>query len=263
VNAAQKPVLVQKFGGSALADGEGFEACVAVIRKHAETHRIVVLLSAVKGVTDGLIGAIDAAVQGQSAEAQLAAVLERERTILEALAGNSGAFSGAGQYLEAQSRELKERLEGVRLLRQCPDETRARILASGEAFSSRLMAQVLEGRGFSVRWNDADVLPLANADWLDSLVDIEAAGPKLAECLKGDVDVLVLPGFYGINSDGAIQLLGRNGTDYSASAVAAALGAERCQIWKDIDGFFSADPTIVSNAVCLDEVSYAEAIELT
>jgi aspartokinase/homoserine dehydrogenase 1 len=74
---------------------------------------------------------------------------------------------------------------------------------------------------------------------------------------------MVLPGFYGRNARGEIQLLGRNGTDYSAAAIAAALGAGLCQIWKDVDGFFTADPRIVSNARCLEEVSYDEAMELT
>jgi aspartokinase/homoserine dehydrogenase 1 len=82
---------------------------------------------------------------------------------------------------------------------------------------------------------------------------------RLADAVK----VLVLPGFYGRNADGEIQLLGRNGTDYSAAAIAAAAGAGRCQIWKDVDGFFTADPRIVSNARCLDEVSYEEAMELS
>ncbi|MGH8033581.1 MAG: bifunctional aspartate kinase/homoserine dehydrogenase I, partial [Lysobacterales bacterium] len=82
---------------------------------------------------------------------------------------------------------------------------------------------------------------------------------KVAEGHK----VLVLPGFYGRNAAGEIQLLGRNGTDYSAAAIAAATGAGRCQIWKDVDGFFTADPRIVSNARCLDEVSYEEAMELS
>ncbi len=108
------------------------------------------------------------------------------------------------------------------------------------------------------QWSDADVLPLANEDWLDSLVDIEAAGPLLRQRLRADSQVLVLPGFYGRNAKGQIQLLGRNGTDYSAAAVAAALGAGLCQIWKDVDGFFTADPRI-----CLEEVSYDEAMELT
>ncbi|MCJ7815025.1 MAG: bifunctional aspartate kinase/homoserine dehydrogenase I, partial [Xanthomonadales bacterium] len=166
-------------------------------------------------------------------------------------------------FLEEQHSVLARRVEGIRLLGQCPEETRARILASGEGFSSRLMVDLLSHQGFRAQWSDTDVLPLANESWLDSLVDIEAAAPLLKERLKADSQIIVLPGFYGRNARGDIQLLGRNGTDYSAAAIAAAIGAGLCQIWKDVDGFFTADPRIVSNAHCLDEVSYDEAMELT
>jgi aspartokinase/homoserine dehydrogenase 1 len=256
-----KPILVQKFGGSTLADGAGFNACADVVQAHVDGHRIVVVLSAVKGVTDGLIAAIETAVAGGDPAPRLAQAMENQRVILESI--GEGKSPLAGDFLEEQQRQLAERLEGVRLLGQCPDETRAKILASGEGFSSRLMADLLAQRGVAVQWSEADVLPLANRDWLDSLVDIEAAGEALADRFEARDDVIVLPGFYGINEQGGIQLLGRNGTDYSAAAMAAALSAEKCQIWKDIDGFYSADPSIVSSAICLEEVSYDEAIELT
>lgn len=254
-------MIVQKFGGSTLADGAGFEACASAVESYARNHRVVVVLSALKGVTDGLIAAIETAVGGQSPARDLAAVIDRQRAVLAEVMGDQAPETA--NDLERMASEVAERLEGVRLLGQCPDETRAKILATGEAFCSRLMADLLASRGLAVIWRDADVLPPANTDWLDALVDVEAAGPKLAACFQHDADVLVMPGFYAINADGGVQLLGRNGTDYSAAAVTAALGAERCQIWKDIDGFYSADPSIVANASCLEEVSYDEAIELT
>lgn len=256
-----KPILVQKFGGSTLADRASFEACASVVKQYSQNYRIVAVLSAVKGVTDGLAAAIEVAVAGQSAASELDAVLERERSVLQALGADPSPR--AAEYVERQARERSERLEGVRLLGQCPDETRAKILATGEMFSSRLMADLLVSRGLKATWSEADILPPANADWLDALVDIEAAGERLGTRFEDGSEVIVIPGFYAINADGGVQLLGRNGTDYSAAVAAAALDAERCQIWKDIDGFYSADPAIVGNAARLEEVSYDEAIELT
>jgi len=256
-------LLVQKFGGTSLADLAGFEASAGVIGRYTDKYRVIVVLSAVKGVTDLLLGAIDTAVGGDSGAAQLEEAIRRERNIIEDLARQGVDTPLASEYLDVQYSTLARRVEGILLLGQCPDETRARILASGEGFSSRLMVDVLQHRGFRTQWSDTDVLPLANEDWLDSLVDIEAAAPLLKARLEDDSQVMVLPGFYGRNSDGGIQLLGRNGTDYSAAAIAAASGAALCQIWKDVDGFFSADPRIVKNARCLDEVSYDEAMELT
>jgi len=258
-----KKLLVQKFGGTSLADLKGFDASAAVIAQYTDQNQVIVVLSAVKGVTDLLLAAIDTAVEGGNGAEHLNEAIARERVIIDALAQQGVATPLAGEYLAEQQSVLSRRVEGIRLLGQCPDETRARILASGEGFSSRLMVDLLQHHGFRAQWSDTDVLPLANEDWLDSLVDIEAAAPLLKNRLKDDTQVMVLPGFYGRNARGDIQLLGRNGTDYSAAAIAAAAGASLCQIWKDVDGFFTADPRIVSNARCLDEVSYDEAMELT
>ena len=255
--------LVQKFGGTSLADLDGFNASADVIESYAKEQRVIVVLSAVKGVTDLLLAAIDTAVEGGDGAHCLEQAIDNERTIIDGLKKQGISTPLASEFVEQQQSTLIRREEGIRLLGQCPDETRAKILASGEGFSSRLMVDLLQHRGLSAQWSDTDVLPLANDSWLDSLVDIEAAVPLLAQRLKDGARITVLPGFYGRNTDGDIQLLGRNGTDYSAAAIAAATGAELCQIWKDVDGFFSADPHIVSNAQCLDEVSYNEAMELT
>jgi aspartokinase/homoserine dehydrogenase 1 len=260
---SEKDILVQKFGGTSLADLRGFEASAAVIAQYTGDRQVVVVLSAVKGVTDLLLAAIDTAVSGDDGAVHLKEAFARQRAIVDDLASQGVATPEASAYFKDQEEILFRRVEGIRLLGQCPDEARARILASGEGFSSRLMVDVLNQRGLHAQWSDTDVLPPANEDWLDSLIDIEAAAPKLRERLDKDSDVLVLPGFYGRNARGEVQLLGRNGTDYSAAAVAAALGASLCQIWKEVDGFFTADPRIVSNARCLDEVSYDEAMELT
>jgi aspartokinase/homoserine dehydrogenase 1 len=256
-------LLVQKFGGTSLADLAGFEASAAVIGRYTDEYQVIVVLSAVKGVTDLLLSAIDAAVEGDSGAEHLEEAITRERSIVQDLAEQGVQTPLGNAFLEEQHSTLTRRVEGIRLLGQCPDETRARILASGEGFSSRLMVDLLNFKGLCAQWSDTDVLPLANEDWLDSLVDTEAAAPLLKARLEPDSQVMVLPGFYGRNSNGDIQLLGRNGTDYSAAAIAAAIGAGLCQIWKDVDGFFTADPRIVTNARCLDEVSYDEAMELT
>jgi len=256
-------ILVQKFGGTSLADFAGFTASADVIRDHGGDGQVIVVLSAVKGVTDLLVAAIDKAVQGESGQSDIDEALRREREIVDDMTAAGITAPLGSAFLEEQSDLLAQRIEGVRLLGQCPERIRARILATGEGFSSRLMVDFLQHRGLAAAWSDADVLPLANEDWLDSLVDIEAAAPLLQGRLTPELKVLVVPGFYGRNADGEIQLLGRNGTDYSAAAIAAAVGAGRCQIWKDVDGFYTADPRIVSSAQCLDEVSYEEAMELS
>jgi aspartokinase/homoserine dehydrogenase 1 len=263
VSEPRKPLLVQKYGGTSLADLSGYEHSAGDIARYTDRYQVIVVLSAVKGVTDLLLAAIDTAVKGEDGKVHLEEAFRREQAIVDDLAAKGFDTPQATSYLEEQQQILPRHVEGIRLLGQCPDQARARILASGEGFSSRLMVDVLTAQGLNAQWSDTDVLPLANESWLDSLLDIEAAAPRLKDRLDPAADVMVLPGFYGKNAEGEIQLLGRNGTDYSAAAVAAAVGAELCQIWKDVDGFFTADPRIVTNARCLEEVSYDEAMELT
>jgi len=125
------------------------------------------------------------------------------------------------------------------------------------------MADLLLAQGHAAHWSDTGILPPANDSYTDSLVDLEAAAPLLRKALHGDHKILVLPGFYGRNAEGRPQLMGRNGSDYTAACVAAALDARCCQIWKDVDGFYTADPGIVASARCLSEASYEEAMELS
>lgn len=256
-------MLVQKFGGTSVADLEGFQACAAVVKRFVSRDKVVAVFSAVAGVTDLLEQCIGSAASGEDFNQVLDRAFGLEQSALSDITGLGIEAPQAGEFIELQREKLAARLEGVRLLGACPDEVRAEILATGEGFSSRLIADLLAGEGIRVRWSDTDVLPPANEDWLDSLVDQDAAAEKLNEILKEDFEVLVLPGFYSRNANGAIQLLGRNGSDYSAAAIAAAIGASTCQIWKDVDGFFTADPRIVPNARCLDEVSFEEAMELS
>jgi aspartokinase/homoserine dehydrogenase 1 len=256
-------MLVQKFGGSSLANVEGFRASGDLVKRFSEQEPVVVVLSAVYGVTNLLIEAIDAAVAGEDFGQVVEDVVTAEQDIIDGLGAEGLDVTELQGIMDARRARLLQRLEGIRLLENCPEESRADILASGENLSSRLMAGMLRAQGVDARWADTDLLPLADDSWLDSVVDLDAARPRLQAAVEDGPRVLVLPGFHGRNADGRYQLLGRNGSDYSAAAVAAALGARCCQIWKDVDGFYTADPRLVSNARVLAEVSYAEAMELS
>ena len=195
-----KPLLVQKFGGTSLADLKGFDASAKVIAQYVDDYRVIVVLSAVKGVTDLLLAAIDTSVAGEDGGEHLEEAIRRERAIVSDLASGGFATPQATSYLDEQEAVLSRMVEGIRLLGQCPDETRARILATGEGFASRLMVDVLRGRGFDAHWSDTDVLPLANDSWLDSLVDIDAAGCRAGGKVRFDV---------GVEVDGQLQLRAR------------------------------------------------------
>jgi aspartokinase/homoserine dehydrogenase 1 len=256
-------MLVQKFGGSSLADLDSFLAAAAIISKAAKKEKTVVVLSAVYGITDLLEEAISSAVKGGDFKTVLDSIERAENKILDAATKAGLNCPKTGEHSQAQHQRLASRLEGIALLEQCPVDVRAEILSMGEGFSSRLMSELLSAQGRDALWSDTNVLPPANDSYSDSLVDIEAAAPLLQQALEGEHSILVLPGFYGVNQQGKPQLMGRNGSDYSATSAAAALNARSCEIWKDVDGFFTADPRVVVSARCLDEVSYEEAMELS
>lgn len=256
-------MLIQKYGGSSLADLEGFTAAAGIISNAAANEKVVVVLSAMYGVTDLLESSIKTAMEGGDFKAVLESISAKEQGILQDMQTSGWESPIATEFLQVQQKRLASRLEGVALLEQCPPEVKAEILSMGEGFSSRLMSDLLRAQGYAASWSDTSVLPPANDSYTDSLVDIEAAAPLLEQAVSADVNILILPGFYGVNANGRPQLMGRNGSDYSAACAAAALKARSCEIWKDVDGFFTADPRVVASAKCLDEVSYEEAMELS
>ena len=256
-------MLIQKFGGSSLADIDGFNAAAGIISRAAASEKVVVVLSAMYGVTDLLEGAIKAAIAGEDYKTTIENIRQKEQGILQEMQTSGWASPQATEFLQVQLKRLESRLEGVALLEQCPPAVQAELLSTGEGFTSRVMADLLQAQGHSTLWSDTDVLPLANESFTDSLVDIEAAAPRLKHVVSSEHNIVILPGFYGCNALGKPQLLGRNGSDYSAASVAAALQARSCEIWKDVDGFFTSDPRIVASAKCLEEVSYEEAMELS
>ena len=256
-------MLIQKFGGSSLADIDGFIAAAGIISRAAASEKVVVVLSAMYGVTDLLENAIKAAIAGDDYKAIVENIRQKEQGLLKEMQTSGWSSPQATEFLQVQLKRLESRLEGVALLEQCPPAVQAELLSTGEGFTSRVMADLLQAQGHSTLWSETDVLPLANDSFTDSLVDIEAAAPRLKHTVSSEHNIVILPGFYVCNAEGKPQLLGRNGSDYSAASVAAALQARSCEIWKDVDGFFSADPRIVASAKVLDEVSYEEAMELS
>ena len=157
-------LIVQKFGGTSVADFKGISACANVIQHHGGDGQVIVVISAVKGVTDLLEAAIDRAVEGESGREEIDRIIDRERAIMIAMEEQGMSTPLGTIFLEEQQAMLARRIEGVRLLGQCPDRIRARILASGEGFSSRLLVDFLKNKGVAAAWSDTDVLPLANED---------------------------------------------------------------------------------------------------
>ncbi|HEV2228069.1 MAG TPA: bifunctional aspartate kinase/diaminopimelate decarboxylase [Steroidobacteraceae bacterium] len=255
--------IVLKFGGTSVATLENWTNIAGVASERcAGGARVLIVHSAVSGITDRLERLLDAAAdEGYGAE--LAAIEERHRR----LAAELGV--PLGEEVERHLAELREIAAGIALVREVSDRTRARVMAAGELMATRIGASFLKARGLPVAWVDARTMLSASARHsasakasVLSAVCGFAPDAALAARLAALPAVLVTQGFIASDDDGNTVLLGRGGSDTSAAYLAAKLRAQRLEIWTDVPGMFSANPRATPTARHLRALHYDEAQEI-
>jgi aspartate kinase len=254
---------VWKFGGASLADAKAMRDAVHRIRSHRGP--LVVVASALAGVTDLLLRAADAAECGDLAGAAEAAAAFQRRHHAVAHALLTGTRrSRLLALIEDSARELTAMCSAVTVIGHLTPRVRDVVVARGERISARLLAATLQSAGVSVTYVDA--VTIVRTDdrhgGATPLVDATARLARLAIDPLTSSARFVVPGYIGQAPDGSLTTLGRGGSDLTAIALAAALKADLCQIFTDVDGVYTADPRIVKNARKLDEISYDEMLEL-
>lgn len=240
---------VLKLGGSVLRDSRGAAAILDIIDSYEDP--LVVVVSALKGVTDRLANAADGTARRLSPDSLVTRLRDEHLAFAEALGAPAAA-------LEAASLRIDRIL--CRLLSLfASGYSRAEILSTGERLSATLVALALAALGRPAPIVDPRQLGFVVSEGDDGpYVDLDEAGPRIRGALGGLRDAVV-PGFYGVDEGGRTLLLGRGGSDYSAALIAAALGARLCDLVKDVSGFLTADPAIVAGARPVFELSYEEA----
>ena len=269
-------MLVMKFGGSSLATFERMQQVitltVAALTRAVSGNgpAVGLVVSAVGGVTDQLVHLLHAAQRGDAALPERAALAQRHLDLVAAAAAQLPSELAESLRLAIQQRllQLDQDLDGVRLLRACPDEVQARILACGEQLSVRIVeallrTQLLGTRQLRVHMVDPAALIRTQGSVLEATPQLDVIDRLGAELRSLAVEVVLMPGFIGADERGTLTLLGRNGSDYSGALLAYALHADLCEIWTDVDGVYSADPRRVPDAKLLDALSYEEAMELS
>jgi len=243
-----------KFGGSSLADGAQVRKVVDIVAARRAQHPVVIC-SAHKGITDALIrSALDAAMGTASADT----VVARQSAIAVELGFDPGE-------LEPFFSELRSVLRGISLVREASPRVLDFVQSFGERMSVRTVAHALRSAGIDAEAFDAFELGFvtdAQFGRARPIADYEVrVQTRFAERVPlGTVPVVT--GFVGRTESGEITTVGRNGSDFTASAFAAALGADECQIWTDTDGVMTADPSLCPNARNIPKMSFAEASEL-
>jgi len=255
-----------KFGGTSMGSADRIRVSAGLAAKQSATRPVVAVVSAMSKVTDLLLDTLRHAEGGDrdGMESNIAALADRHRqTCTQLLPSN--LHSDVEQGVEELVTEFRRISNGVLMLGERPARSVDEAVAIGERLSALLMAKYLECEGVAstaVNAREAIITDavFGNATPLMGPTREKAQailGPLLA---KGTLPVIT--GFNGATADGRATTLGRGGSDFSASILAASLDAQELWIWSDVDGILSADPRLVKNARVLDEVTYAEAAEL-
>ncbi|MHC1629402.1 MAG: aspartate kinase [Methanoculleaceae archaeon] len=253
---------VMKFGGSSVADATRIAGVIEIIRSASASRRVCVVFSAMKGVTDDLLSAAGEAVRGEEGyKDRLESIRRRHLEVAATLVPGEG-HRELVQEITAWCEELAELLHGVRLVRECTLRTQDLIVGFGERLNCRNIAAAMGVAGLPARYVDARELIRTDNTHGSATVEFTESYQLIAAGLSGE-DLPVITGFIGATSDGVSTTLGRNGSDYTASLIGAALGAEAIEIWTDVDGVYSADPRLVPDAFVLRDISYHEAMELS
>ncbi len=233
---------VLKFGGSSVANATNISRVLDIVSKAARRDRVALVCSAISGCTDSLLGL--ARTERGSAERQvmLDSLKTRHLDIIRRL------FTGAER--EAVS-EKTETLFGK--LAAAPEDE---MVTFGELFSTTIIAEKLRCEGFRTKWLDSRILVIKNNPTLTY------NNISTAVALEPEVEIFVAPGFIASEYEGKVTTLGRGGSDFSAALYAAALKANRLEIWTDVPGIMTANPKMVPAARTIPEMPYQAALDM-
>ena len=247
---------VLKFGGSSVGSAEALQQVKHIVERRPES--VIVVVSALGGVTDQLLEAAGMAEKGDTAYVSaFEAIAARHRAVLNDLF--ESAPTALSQTLEEKLARLRTRLDGVCTLKVLPGKTRCEIVSYGERLSSAIVTALIDGAALYDALDFIRTFPQQGRHLLDS----HETEKLVRETFAGFSGIAVVPGFIARDSKtGEITNLGRGGSDYTASILAAALDAEALEIWTDVDGFMTADPRIIKTSYVIDTLSFAEAMEL-
>ena len=255
---------VLKFGGTSVGNADNIGKVVEIVRRAVEKEACVVVLSALGGTTDALIEAGKCAERGDASfREKLSAIKKRHlETIAELLP--KIAPNGITEDAEREFTELEKICEGVYLLRELSARTLDRIVSFGEIFSTKIVAAKFDALDLKNVWTDARELIKTDSNYIFAAVDFAETNRRIADFhQKTNAQLYITQGFIGSDAANVTTTLGRGGSDYTGAIWAAALDAERLEIWTDVSGMMTADPRVVRNIRRIPKISYREAMELS
>ena len=259
-------LLVMKFGGTNMQDARAISHSASLAaRSLREGVKVIVVVSAMAGVTNQLLQLADAAQSGDIARANDDIATMRTRHFTAAQELGAAPDSETVRELRELHETLRQAVYGVYLLRELTPRSRDLIVAFGERLSAPLMALALEQSGLRAKHLTGGEAGILTDTHFGNARPQSSTYERIKDRLSGFLSAGVTPviaGFMGETDKGAITTLGRGGTDFSATIVGKALGADEVWAWKDVDGVMSADPRVVKDARNIEVLSYGEVMEL-
>ena len=263
----KKPLIVMKFGGTSVGNPERMQNVAEIVAGHAKQAEVIVVVSAMGGVTDMLIRAANEASKGdrehwKNVRQELA---RRHREVADQLLPATEQATVLPRLAEMMG-NFENLCSGFSLVREITPRAMDTLSSLGEVMSATLMAAILRAQGVPAEMVDATDLIVTDDHYGNATLLYEETTVKTRQYLaplrrRGVIPVVT--GFRAATKDGYCTTLGRGGSDYTGTIMGAALDADEIWIWTDVDGVMTADPRLVPSARIIPEVSYREAIELS
>ena len=253
---------VMKFGGTSVGSVKSILSLKEIVETEARTQPVIVVVSALDGITDKLIATSQMAKQGdEHYREEFDAMVKRHHQMIDTIITDDkkrvDLFNNVDQLFD----QLKSIFYGVYLIHDLSKKTEDTIVSYGERLSSHIVAAMVKN---GIRMNSRDFIR-TEKKMGKHVIDADLTTQLVKETFKdiNDKSVYVVPGFIARDRDThETTNLGRGGSDYTASILAAVLNAEVLEIWTDVDGFMTADPKVIKSAYTINELSYVEAMEL-
>lgn len=251
---------VLKFGGTSVGSVESIHSLKRIVEKEARHQPVVVVVSALGGITDKLISTSQLAVEGdENWKKEYEQMVERHHKIVDTIITNTKDRELLFNKVDTLFTELHSIYYGVYLIHDLSQKTLDTIVSYGERLSSNIVSTFVRG---SKLYDAREFIKTEVVNGKNTL-DSELTTKLVIDTFKDLPRVSLVPGFIATDKNsGDTTNLGRGGSDYTAAIIAATLGAKTLEIWTDVDGFMTADPKVIRSAYTIDELSYLEAMEL-
>lgn len=252
---------VLKFGGTSVGSVKSILSLKRIVEKEAKRQPIVVVVSALGGITDQLISTSRLAQEGKEEwKEQYEQMVDRHHKMIDTIITDTNDREELFNKVDALFEQLHSIYFGVFLIHDLSKKTLDAIVSYGERLSSNIVATLVKGS----HWMDSrNFIKTTISPNGKIVLDSELTNQLVKEAFKDMARVTLLPGFISSDKDsGETTNLGRGGSDYTAAIIAADLNAEILEIWTDVDGFMTADPRVIKTAYTIDQLSYVEAMEL-